>query len=1000
MRIATCSKLITALIAALSLASLGTTLLHSHLVQERNHSQRLLFEAHAATDLFAAGSDQLTDAVRTYAVTGDETYRRAFLRELDTFRTREQARERLLGLGATADELALIDQAKRHSDALLETERQSFADMAQGNRAEALALVYGSEYSQAKAAIRAALDQAREQLDARLRSRVESLSARARMADVLALGLLGSNVLAVLGALLVFYRRRLIDPITSMTAKLHRLLATDGNGVRFDEGAPGSEIADLAQALEESRQAGLAIRAQAAQLEAQSRELAASRERLHQTEAWYRGIIESAPDAVVVADDRGIVRVANLKLESLLGYGHGELLGLPLDSLIPGLQEALAELRGHAETPLPALLLPGQRRDGAQFPLEATLALLPARDGQGTSLCAVLRDISERQRAEGEMQRARELAEQAARAKSDFLANMSHEVRTPLNTIIGMAHLCGKTVLSGPQGDYLRQIQQAGEQLRAVVDDILDFSRIEDGELELQNSAFAVQGLLDEITQRFAERAGAKGLHFACSAATGLPASLEGDAQRIAQILAQFVDNAIKFTAAGEVEVILGGHRLSASQFELNVFVHDTGIGMTEEQQAALFGAFYQADSSSTRQYNGTGLGLALSSRLAGLMGGSIGVESRHGQGSTFWLSAPLGIATRQPKPQPRPDLHGCRVLLAEDHEVNQRLLRKLLEHAGVQVEVVENGQEAVERVREHDYDLVLMDMQMPVLDGGSATLAIRQLGARGQLPIIAISASAMPEDRRHCFKVGMNGFLAKPITVDELYATLGQWYRRQPAHPPAASPPPPAGSQELPEVAGLDTHAGLQRVLGDRCLYVELLRSLLNRERATPHAIGVALEQGDRESAERLAHTLKGQAATVGAAVVAQHAATLEALLRENAPASVVNPALERLAQHLEPLLGALEVALEAAPAAIAPALAPEQLETIRARLETLLHEDDAEAVTCFNEHAAALRAALADDYPRLEHAIRRFEFATALAILQPRHPLQPSTTHEPNSA
>lgn len=996
MRIASCSKLITALIATLSFACLGISLLHSHLMQERDRAERTRQNSLAAASLLSEGSDQLTDAARAYAATGEQRYRRRFADELDRLRTRELAVQRLQALGARAEELALLEQAKQHSDALLAVEHSALAAMAEGRHQDALALLYSSEYAKAKSDIHAPVAEARRLIEARLGERIERLAFQARLYDSATLILLALDVLAMLGALQLFYHRRLITPLVALTAKARHLLDGNGQDMRLATYAPGSEIGDLVQALEEARQTGRAMQAQAEHLEQQARELSTSRTHLAQTEAWYRGIIESAPDAVLVADAQGVIRVANRKLEELFGYANDELLGRSLDSLAPPEtrqnQATLIDRALRNEAALSTQLI-GLRHDGARLDLEVTLAPLPGRDGQ-PSLCAVLRDIGERLQAVAELQRARELAEQAAQTKSDFIANVSHEVRTPLNTIVGTLHLLGKTALDDQQGDYLHQLQQASEQLRALVDDILDFSQIESGELELHSASFGLQGLIDSLERRFAARARAKGLGFDCQASAGLPAGLVGDLQRIGQILAQLVDNAIKFTSEGEVEISIGGQRLSASQFELNVFVRDTGIGMTEAQQAALFDSFYQADTSSTRRHGGAGLGLALAHKLAMLMGGSVGVESLYGQGSTFWLSLPLAIGADNPRQlAPRPHLEGLRVLLAEDHEVNQRLLRKLLEHAGMRVDVVGNGRDALERVRSHDYDMVLMDMQMPVLDGSCASRAIRQLGARGQLPIIAISASAMPEDRQRCQEAGMNGFLAKPVGLDELYATLQQW---------APLPVTPAArlSRGLPEIAGLDCAKSLQRMQDDRTLYLTLLGDLASRQRDTPLHIRQALARGDRPAAERLAHTLKGLTATVGANAVALAAAAVEESLRQNAPTEAIHAALAHLEAQLSPLLDALThwLATERTPNDQARARVPTG--AVCARLAELLSEDDADAVAWFNQHAAALRDAPGIDYPRLERAVRDFDFVRALQVLQIQPPSPPIANQEPLDA
>ena len=324
----------------------------------------------------------------------------------------------------------------------------------------------------------------------------------------------------------------------------------------------------------------------------------------------------------------------------------------------------------------------------------------------------------------------------------------------------------------------------------------------------------------------------------------------------------------------------------------------------------------------------------------------------------------------------PNPNVQGCRVLLAEDNEVNQRLVSKLLQRVGVEVDIAENGQLAVERVRQQRYDLVLMDMQMPVLDGEGATRQIRGLGPRGRLPIVAISASVMPEDRQRCLAAGMNDFLAKPLKVEELYARLQQWI--QPL-PPADEP----GEPPLPTIAGLDTDEGLQRTAGDRLLYLDLLRRLIDSEQDTPANIRTALAQGDLAKARRLTHTLKGLLGTVGAHAVMACAVELEQVLHGETPAPL-EPALANLETRLAALLQALAACLGTPAEPTTPAVDQQQLAQICRKLAGYLAEDDAEAVSWFHHQSAPLRAAFADDYPRLADAIRSFAFEQAQALLQ----------------
>ena len=990
MRINTSSKLITLAITTLAFASLGATLLHASLTWEREQASSLLTETLDTTLRLAKGSDFLTSAVRAYAATGDTQFRRQFDSELETFRERERAVEHLRDLGATRAELELIDRAKHASDDLLTIERQAFAAMDIGEREHALAMVYSNDYSHAKQTIASLIDQARQLIQARLQERISRLETLGKLVDIGTISLLTLNLLGVLAALQMFYRRRLIEPITSMTGKIQRMLAGEGDLLHFDEGTPGSEIADLALALEESRKANLVIREQTTQLARQTEELCAAKEHIRQREAWYRSIIESAPEGILIADPEKVVRLANPMTEQLFGYGSGELIGQPLLALAsPESRAAYAELGERALSvmtgPL-SLQLNGARKDSSEFPIEATLARLPAQDGEQSSLCVIIRDISERRREEAAMREARAQAEQAERAKSDFLANMSHEIRTPLNTILGMSHLAAKASHDSQQAEQLRQIQNAGERLLALVDDILDLSRIERGELKLQLASFSPRDLLDRIARRFTFMAQAKGLHFTCTLASDLPPGLMGDAPRIEQILAQYVDNAIKFTATGEIEISLRGNPCANGRIELNVFVRDTGIGLSADQQQDVFESFYQANSSTTRQYGGTGLGLAIARQLAGLMDGSVGLESRLGQGSTFWFSVPLAIAPHGlPQLLPGLQLAGYRVLLVEDHEVNQRLLRKQLEHVGIQVTVADNGRVAVDKVRESEFDLVLMDMQMPVLDGAGATREIRGLGPRGHMPIVAISASAMPEDRQRSLEAGMDAFLAKPIKVEQLYDTLRRLLRPQTTiTADLLAPESPPAAMNLPHIEGLDTREGLKRVMGDRQLYLELLRGLVEREKDTTEKIRRAVADGDNAAAQLLAHTLKGMAGSIGAAAVMHDAGELEQKLRSGEQSDAIALALSHLERRLIPLLTKLADYLETLPEQGATAADARQLSGICAKLTRLLEEDDAEAATWFNQHAALLRRAFPDGYPRLESTIRAFEFDKALPALK----------------
>ncbi|MBI3683514.1 MAG: response regulator [Acidobacteria bacterium] len=418
------------------------------------------------------------------------------------------------------------------------------------------------------------------------------------------------------------------------------------------------------------------------------------------------------------------------------------------------------------------------RKDGVVrwFRLKGKVNCDPS--GKPVGITGALKDITEEREMLLRLEQAKIAAEVAARAKSQFLANMSHELRTPLHGLIGSIDLLLlDSALTPEQRDYVRTLRVCGQSLSRIVNDILDFSKIEAGKVQLERVAFHLPVLVQEVLTVLLPEADAKGLKLRPSIGETVPPVLLGDPQRLRQVLLNLVTNGIKFTDRGEVSIRVTCQDSSGGAAWLLFEVADTGIGIPPEAQAGLFEPFTQADSSTTRRYGGTGLGLAISRRLIRLMDGDIGFSSRPGHGSTFRFTVPFGVAAHQDASDVRErefcpgSTRSLRILLAEDSSVNQLVASRLLERMGHRVDVASDGRAAVDAVASQDYDVVLMDCQMPVMDGYAAAHCLRERGLR--VPIIALTANAMPQDRQRCLDAGMNDYLAKPISIQRLHQAL-----------------------------------------------------------------------------------------------------------------------------------------------------------------------------------------------------------------------------------
>ena len=631
----------------------------------------------------------------------------------------------------------------------------------------------------------------------------------------------------------------------------------------------------------------------------------------------YRGLVEAAPEVIFsLAVRDGSFTSINAAFERLTGWNREDWLSKPFTSLAhdDDVPRAVANIHqvilGEQPPPFEIRI---RCRGGDDRSVE--FVVTPQHEGDRiVRILGLARDITDRKKVEMDLRAAKEAAEAASGAKSEFLANMSHEIRTPMNGLIGMTGLLFDTPLDPEQLDYVETIRSSGETLLTLINDILDFSKIESGRLELEDQPFdlrrCVTGSLDLVAAKAAE----KHLELSFNVSDECPVMVVGDITRVRQILVNLLSNAVKFTEVGEVGVRVAAEPKPEGHLELAFEVHDTGVGISQDRLERIFESFSQADASTTRKFGGTGLGLTISKRLAELMGGHMWVESEFGEGSTFFFTVPVrrvedtGDLKRPMRPVIRRGVTQgslarqlpLKILVADDNVINQKVARLLLENLGYRSDLAANGLEVLEACRRQRYDVVLMDVQMPELDGLEATRRLCSEWPADERPrIIAVTAGAMQGDREKCLAAGMDDYISKPVQAEELRAALERLGGIQSDHDPLANEEPWVPTTRSDGV-DLQVLENLHR-LRPRMLQ-ELVDNFLSTAGHRVTAIRRAVERADDQALQSVAHSLKGSSGTLGALRMSEICSDLETKGRMTALAKAVAASgIKAEAQKLE---------------------------------------------------------------------------------------------------